>query len=55
MQDKYYRKYYNTGDGEANYDVNKVDKNKTEFVVPLKHWSNFWIPLNRSLINCNFC
>ena len=40
---------YNVGDGEDNYDANKVGKNETEIVIPLKHLSNFWrIPL----INC---
>ena len=41
---------YNDGDGEASY--HKVGKNETEIVVPLKHLSNFWITLNRPLINC---
>ena len=27
--------------GEANKDANKVGKNETEIVIPLKHWSNF--------------
>ena len=27
--------------GEANKDGNKVGKNETEIVIPLKHWSNF--------------
>ena len=35
-----------------NYDVNKVGKNKTETVVPLKHLSNFWRSLDIPLINC---
>ena len=41
---------YNFGDGEAGYD--KVGKNETEVVVPLKHLSNFWRNLNIPLINC---
>ena len=32
---------YNVGDGEEGYDANKVGKNETEIVIPLKHWSNF--------------
>ena len=43
---------YNTGDGEAGYDADKVRKNETEIVVPLKHLSNFWRTLNIALINC---
>ena len=34
------------------YDANKVGKNETEVVIPLKHLSNFWKSLNISLINC---
>ena len=34
------------------YDANKVGKNETEVVIPLKHLSNFWKTLNISLINC---
>ena len=41
---------YNFDDGEAGYD--KVGKNETEVVVPLKHLSNFWRSLNMPLINC---
>ena len=41
---------YNIGDGEANNDANKVGKNKTEIVIPLKHLSYFWRNLNISLI-----
>ena len=37
---------YNTGDGEEGYDANKVDKNETEVVIPLKHLSNFLRSLN---------
>ena len=43
---------YNVGDGEAGYDANKVCKNETEVVIPLKHLSNFWRSLNIPLINC---
>ena len=28
---------YNVGDGEDNYDAEKVGKNKTEIVIPLKY------------------
>ena len=38
--------------GEAGYDTDKVGKNETEIVVPLKHLSNFWRTLNIPLINC---
>ena len=46
-----------TGDGDnpipnPNYDENKVDKNETEVVIPLKHLSNFWRSLVTLLINC---
>ena len=34
------------------YDANKVGKNETEVVFPLKHLSNFWRTLNIPLINC---
>ena len=34
------------------YDANKVGKNETEVVIPLKHLSNFWRTLNIPLINC---
>ena len=43
---------YNVGAGEAGYNANKVGKNKTEIVIPLKHLSNFWRRLNIPLINC---
>ena len=43
---------YSIGDGKANYDANKVGKNETEVVIPLKHLSNFWRILNILLINC---
>ena len=31
---------YNVDAGEAGYDANKVGKNETETVIPLKHLSN---------------
>ena len=34
------------------YDANKVGKNETEIVVPLKYLSNFWRSLDIPLINC---
>ena len=43
---------YNVGVGEADYNANKVGKNKTEIVIPLKHLSNFCRALNIPLINC---
>ena len=43
---------YNIGAGEEGYDANKVGKNETEVVIPLKHWSNFWRSLKIPLINC---
>ena len=43
---------YNVGGGDAGYDANKVGKNRTEAVFPLKHWSNFWRSLKIPLINC---
>ena len=43
---------YNLGAGEAGYVANKVGKNETKIVVPLKHLSNFWRTLNIPLINC---
>ena len=43
---------YNVDDGEAGYDADKVGKNETEIVVPLKNLSNFWRILNIPLINC---
>ena len=42
---------YNFGAGEEEYDANKVGKNKTKIVVPLKHLSNFWKSLYVPLIN----
>ena len=43
---------YNVGADEEGYDANKVGKNETEIVIPLKHLSNFWRNLNIPLINC---
>ena len=43
---------YNVDDVEEGYDVNKVGKNETEVVIPLKYLSNFWRSLNIPLINC---
>ena len=43
---------YNAGDGEAGYDPDKVGKNETEIVAPLKHLSNFWRTLNIAFISC---
>ena len=34
------------------YDANKVGKNETEIVIPLKYLSNFWTNLDIPLINC---
>ena len=44
----------NDGDevDNSNNDVNKVGKNETKIVIPLKHLSNFWRSLNILLINC---
>ena len=36
------RNTYNVGDVEDGYDANKVGKNETEIIIPLKHLSNFW-------------
>ena len=44
--------YNNIGAGEEGYDANKLGKNETEVVIPLKHLSNFWKILNIPLINC---
>ena len=33
-------------------DANKVGKNETEIVIPLKYLSNFWRSLDIPLINC---
>ena len=43
---------YNIGAGEEGYDANKVGKNETKVVIPLKHLSKFWRSLNIPLINC---
>ena len=43
---------YNIGAGEAGYNANKVGKNETEVVIPLKYLSNFCRSLNILLINC---
>ena len=43
---------YNTGAGEADYNADRAGKNETEFVVRLKHLSNFCRTLNIPLINC---
>ena len=43
---------YNAGDGEAGYDVDKVAKNETESIVPLKHLIKFWRTLYIPLIIC---
>ena len=43
---------YNVDDDDPNYDANKVGKNETEIVIPLKYLSNFWRSLNIPLINC---
>ena len=40
---------YNVGDGEG--DAEKVGKSETEIVIPPKHLSNFWRPLNILLTN----
>ena len=45
-------KNYNVGAGEEGYDANKVGKNETEVVIPLKYLSNFWKSLNIPSINC---
>ena len=41
---------YNVGDDQVGYDANKVGKNETEVVIPLKHLSNFWRTLDKPLI-----
>ena len=45
-------KTYNVGADEAGHNANKVGKNETEVVIPLKHLSNVWRTLNIQLINC---
>ena len=42
---------YNLGVGKTDYDANKVGKNETKIVVPLKHLSNLWRTLNITFIN----
>ena len=37
---------YNVGVGEEGYDENKVGKDKTEVVIPLKRIINFWRSLS---------
>ena len=43
---------YNVGDSDDGYDADKVGKNETEVVIPVKHLSNFWRALNIPLIGC---
>ena len=43
---------YNDGDDDDNYDANKVGKNETEIVIPLKYLSDFWRSLTIPIINC---
>ena len=43
---------YNISLDEEGYDANKVGKNETEVVIPLKHLINFWEKLNIPLISC---
>ena len=43
---------YNIGADEEGCNANKVGKNETEVVIPLKNLSNFWRSLNIPLINC---
>ena len=43
---------YNVGDSDDGYDADKVAKNETEVVIPVKHLSNFWRTLNIPLIGC---
>ena len=42
----------NTGNTYDGDDANKIGKNETEVIIPLKHLSNFWRILNIPLINC---
>ena len=42
---------YNVGDDEEGYDANKVGKNETEVVIPLKHLNNQGRRLNILLIS----
>ena len=43
---------YNVGAGEDSYGADKVGKNETEVVIPLKPLSNCWRFLNIPWINC---
>ena len=43
---------YNAGNDEEGYDGNKIGKNETEVVIPIKHLNNFWKTLDIPLINC---
>ena len=43
---------YNVNNDNDNYDANKVGKNETEIVIPLKYLSYFWKNLDIPLINC---
>ena len=43
---------YNLDADEAGYDADKVGKNETEIVDPLKLLSGFWRTLSIQLINC---
>ena len=43
---------YNVGDSDDGYDADKVGKNETEDVIPVKHLSNFWRTLSIPLIGC---
>ena len=43
---------YDVGDDEDGYNADKVGKNETEAIIPLKHLSNFWRTLNIPLISC---
>ena len=45
-------KTYNIGADEEGYDANKVVKNESEVVIPLKKLINFWKSLNIPQINC---
>ena len=45
---------YNLGVGDAGYDANKVGKNETKVVIPLKHLSNFWRTLKNLVKNLCF-
>ena len=44
---------YNVGAGDADYDEDKVGKNETEVVSPLKHLSNFWSNLRKFKYSTN--